>query len=43
MNANAPIASRVLAMLGAFAITASLLVGSFSTGPVAQSVQGVIA
>lgn len=43
MNTNAPVASRLFAMLGAFAITASLLLGSFSTGPTVQSIAGVIA
>jgi hypothetical protein len=36
-------ARHLLAVVGAFAITASLMVGSFATGPQVQSIAGGMA
>lgn len=43
MNANSSFASRFLAAIGAFALTASLMLGSFSADPQVQAFAGVIA
>lgn len=43
MNTTRPVASKLLAMLGAVALTASLMVASFAAPQQAQHVEGVIA
>lgn len=43
MNATSTLANRLLAAIGAFVLTASLLVGSFSADPHVQSIAGVMA